>query len=172
MGNTVDKGRKNIRQKSNTDVFSDKVSNILDDLTLSQKERQKMLCKVYYDEAVRYRENAKKNLENAKVNNDGYYEDKKYVRTACGLAYSGLLIALDCYLILKGVEVMERTKKDIIFYRSNLSKQNKKLGRNLDSAYELLHILGYYDGITRSSVVKDGFKELDVFIELINPNKN
>ncbi|MDR0602715.1 MAG: DUF5618 family protein [Bacteroidales bacterium] len=169
---TVDKSRKSVRQKSNVDVFSNKVSNILDDLTLSQKERQQALRKVYYDEAVRYRENAKKYLEKVKINNKGHYEDKKYVRTACGVAYSGLLIALDCYLILKGVEVMERTKKDIHFYRANLNKQNRKLGSDLDNAYEILHLWGYYDGITSSSTVKDGFKELDMFIELINPNKS
>ncbi|MDR0602716.1 MAG: DUF5618 family protein [Bacteroidales bacterium] len=169
---TVDKSRESLRKKSNIDVFSNKVSNILDDLTLSQKERQQALRKVYYEEAVRYRENAKKYLENTKVNNNGYYEDKKYIRTACGVAYSGLLIALDCYLILKGVEVIERTKKDIHFYRANLNKQNRKLGDNLDNAYDILHRWGYYDGIGDSVIVKRGFKELDMFIELINPNKS
>jgi hypothetical protein len=174
MEKTVSKERKNVRQKSSTDIFSNKVTNVLGDLSLSQKERQQALRKVYYDEAIRYRENAKKYLEKLKVNNKGHYEDKKYVRTACGVAYSGLLTALDCLFVLNGIEINGETKKDIIFYRYNLNNKvhtNNKLGSDLDSAYEILHIWGYYDGITDSVVVKRGFKELDMFIELINPNQ-
>jgi len=39
-------------------------------------------------------DNAKSYLINAQKK-DGYYLDKKYVKTACGTAYSGLLVALD-----------------------------------------------------------------------------
>ncbi|MDR0603411.1 MAG: DUF5618 family protein [Bacteroidales bacterium] len=173
MGNTVDKSRKNIRQKSSSDIFSTKVMGILGD-SLTDKERKKKLREVYYAEAVRYKENAKKYLGKAKVDNKGHYEDKKYVRTACGVAYSGLLIALDCLFILNGIEINGETKKDIVFYKYNLNNRvhtNRKLGGNFDSAYEILHLLGYYNGITSSSIVKEGFKELDMFIELINPNK-
>ncbi|MDR0602714.1 MAG: DUF5618 family protein [Bacteroidales bacterium] len=175
MGKTVSKERKSVRRKNSTDIFSNKVANVLGDLSLSQKEREQALRKVYYEEAVRYRENAKNNLKKAKADNDGNYEDKKYVRTACGVAYSGLLIVLDCLFLLNGIEITEGTKKDIVFYKYNLNNKvhtNRNLGGNFDSAYEILHLWGYYDGITRSSVVKDGFKLLDMFIELINPNKS
>ncbi|MDR0603949.1 MAG: DUF5618 family protein [Bacteroidales bacterium] len=174
MGKTVSKGRKNVRQKSTRDVFSTKVMNILGDLSLDKKEKEQKLRKVYYDEAVRYRENARNNLKKAQADNDGYYEDKKYVRTACGVAYSGLLIVLDCLFLLNGIEIKKGTKKDIVFYKYNLNNKvhtNSNLGGNFDSAYEILHLWGYYDGITDSVVVKRGFKELDMFIELINPNK-
>lgn len=151
--------------------FNMLVSSILDDLSLSVNEKQKKLCEVYYKEALRYRENAKKNLEKAKVDNFGYYQDIKYVRAACGIAYSGLLLALECYLTLKEVKVIENKRKSIDFYRNNMHNKNKKLCNNLNNAYDILHRWGYYDGIVDSGIVKSGFRELDIFIELINPSK-
>ncbi|MDR1181450.1 MAG: DUF5618 family protein [Bacteroidales bacterium] len=35
----------------------------------------------------------------------------------------------------------------------------------LNSAYDILHLWGYYDGITRSSVVIMGFKEAKTIID-------
>jgi hypothetical protein len=167
--NTVTKERKSSKQKGNKDKFSEEVANVFYNIGLTTKEKESGLRKLYYSESIRYRENAKKILENAVINENGYYMDKKYVRMACGTAYSGLLIALDGYLILKNVDVLGVAKKDITFYRYNLSKLNKKLGDNLDSAYEVLHLWGYYDGITNSTILKTGFKEFDVFINLIKP---
>lgn len=47
-----------------------------------------------YKEAMRYVENANETLKLA--GKDGkFYIDQKYVRTACGTAYSGILVALD-----------------------------------------------------------------------------
>lgn len=50
-----------------------------------------------YDEAMRYMENARKTLKGA-GKEDGEYSDVKYVQTASGTAYLGVLIALDEYL--------------------------------------------------------------------------
>jgi hypothetical protein len=88
---------------------------------------------------------------------------------ASGTAYNGLLIALDCYLILNGVEITDTTKKDIDFYRANLSKKNKKLLGYLNSAYEVLHLLGYYDGITKNSILQEGLKDANFIISQIKP---
>ena len=46
-------------------------------------------------------ENAKSTLQKARKEGKRY-SDKKYVRMACGAAYSAILIALDAYLLLKG----------------------------------------------------------------------
>ena len=62
-----------------------------------------LIQKKYYDEAVRYMDNAKSYLQNAQKNGK-YYNDTKYVRTACGTAYNGVLVALDGYLALNGVK--------------------------------------------------------------------
>jgi uncharacterized protein (UPF0332 family) len=62
----------------------------------------------YYNEAIRYMDNAKEYLKNAKKEGN-YYHDAKYVKTACGTAYNGLLMALDCFLILKGIQKPKRS---------------------------------------------------------------
>ncbi|MDR1416043.1 MAG: DUF5618 family protein, partial [Prevotellaceae bacterium] len=69
---------------------------------MSTEEQEKIRQKSYA-EAIRYMNNAKETLKRAGKENN-FYSDKKYVRTACGTAYNGMLIALDTYLLLKGVE--------------------------------------------------------------------
>ena len=39
----------------------------------------------------------------------------------------------------------------------------------LNSAYEILHLLGYYDGITSAKVVKEGFNYAFALINQIKP---
>jgi hypothetical protein len=123
----------------------------------------------YYNEANRYMDNAKEYLKNAQK--DGkYYHDVKYVQTACGTAYNGLLIALDCFLMLNGAKKPKaRERKSIEYYQKNVGSQNRKMLDMLNSAYEILHLWGYYDGITNVSVVKEGFEDAYAIIEKIKP---
>ena len=53
-------------------------------------------------EALRYLNNAKEILKSASVEN-GTYTDVKPVREACGVAYLAVLIAIDEYLLKKGM---------------------------------------------------------------------
>lgn len=53
---------------------------------------------------MRYINNAKEVLSKAKIENN-IYVDVKYVRSACGIAYLGVLKAIDEYL-LKWVYIM------------------------------------------------------------------
>ena len=125
----------------------------------------------YYHEAVRYMDNAKDCLKKAKKE-DSYYNDQKYVRMACGTAYSGLLVALDGFLTLKGVDKpTKKQRKSIEYYQSNITKIDKKMLNGLNSAYEILHLWGYYDGIINAKVVKEGFEEAYKIIEKIKPNE-
>ena len=39
----------------------------------------------------------------------------------------------------------------------------------LNSAYEILHLFGYYDGITSVKVVKEGFEDVYAIIKKIKP---
>ena len=48
---------------------------------------QEELKQSYYSEAMRYMDKAKEYLKNAKKE-DEFYQDKKYVKTACGTAYN------------------------------------------------------------------------------------
>jgi hypothetical protein len=130
---------------------------------------QEILKEKYYSEAMRYMENAKEYLKSAKKEGN-FYHDKKYVKTACGTAYNGLLIALDGFLLLKGLNKPDRKqRKSIEYYQSNITKKKKKMLDYLNSAYEVLHLWGYYDGIGDAVIVKRGFDNAYKIIEKIKP---
>ena len=123
----------------------------------------------FYGEAMRYMDNAREYLKSAKKQ-DNYYRDTKYVRTACSVAYSGVLIALDGYLTLKGVEKpKKKLRKSIEYYQENLGKLDRKLLDRLNMAYRILHLYGYYDGENSATVIKEGFDQAFTIIEKIKP---
>ena len=132
-------------------------------------QEQETVRKKYYNKAVRYMDNAKECLQ--KAQKDGkYYNDPKYVKMACGTAYSGLLVALDGFLILKKVELPKgKDRKSIEFYHNNLVQLDRKMLNTLNSAYEILHLFGYYDGIKSVKVVKEGFDDAYSIIKKIKP---
>jgi hypothetical protein len=124
-----------------------------------------------YAEAMRYIANAKDYLQKAGIEG-GWYRDKKYVRTACGAAYNGVLEALDAYFKLKKTGCLEvKERKSIDFYRENLVKENKKMLKTLNSAYSILHLSGYYDGVLDMYLIKLGFQRAKEIIDLIKPRK-
>ena len=130
---------------------------------------QQNLKEKYYGEAIRYMDNANDCL--AMANKEGkFYNDPKYVRMACGTAYNGVLMALDCYLMLKGVEKPNKKKrKSIEYYQVHISKLDGKMTNSLNNAYQILHLSGYYDGVTDSRVVDAGFDHAYTIIEKIKP---
>ena len=133
-------------------------------------EAQQQLKEKYYSEAIRYMDNAREYLKQAQKEGD-IYQDPKYVRTACGTAYSGVLIAMDGYCILKGIHTSNRKKerKSIEYYQKNIAKQDKKLLVHLNIAYQILHLSGYYDGVQSVDVIKTGFSFANTIIEKIKP---
>ena len=131
---------------------------------------QETVRQKYYGEAMRYMDNAKEYLKNAQKDGD-FYLDKKYVKTACGTAYSGLLVALDGFLQIKDIKPKRKERKSIEFYQSNITGIDKKMLNTLNSAYEILHLLGYYDGITSVKVVKEGFELAYTLINKIKPTE-
>jgi len=132
-------------------------------------EEQQSLKEKYYCEAIRYMNNAKDDLKNAQKEGN-IYRDPKYVRRACGTAYSGVLIALDCFLILKGIhKLRNKERKSIEHYQKNLSGLDKKMLDNVNMTYKILHLSGYYDGIEDAIVVKRGFDLAYSIIERIKP---
>ena len=136
---------------------------------MSTQEQQTLMEK-YYGEATRYMDNAKECLTKARKK-DNNYDDAKYVRMACGTAYSGLLIALDCFLIVKGVhKPSTKARKSIEHYQENIAKIDRKMAVHLDNAYKVLHLSGYYDGIKNATVIKTGFDEAYKIIDKIKPS--
>ena len=135
---------------------------------MSLQEQQQTKEK-YHSEAIRYMDNAKDCLLKAKKE-DGYYQDQKYVRMACGTAYSGMLVALDCFLILKGKHKPNaKERKSIEYYQKHITQIDKKMLNHLNVAYKILHLSGYYDGIESAEVLKSGFYEAYTIIDKIRP---
>jgi len=123
----------------------------------------------YYNEALRYMENAKKTLREA-GKEDNYYIDDKYVKTACGTAYNGVLKALECYFILKEILPPKKgSRKDKQYYEKGITAIDKKLLKNFDTTYNVLHLNGYYEGETKVSIIQGGFEEAYNIIEKIKP---
>ncbi|GHU97112.1 hypothetical protein FACS1894156_8680 [Bacteroidia bacterium] len=126
-----------------------------------------------YTEVLRYMHNAEDTLQ--KSGKDGnHYLDTKYVRSSCGIAYLGVLLALDIWLALKGIPMptkRDKTKKhrSIDMYRYDIGKLDRKLLIDLNAAYEVLHLAGYYDGIQNVRIIREGFAVAYEIIEKIKP---
>jgi hypothetical protein len=134
---------------------------------MSIKNQQEVKSKAYA-EAMRYMENAKETLQKARKDNNRYH-DVKYVRTACGTAYSGVLLALDAYLQLKDVELPKKNRRSISFYTSHVAQLDRKLLDDVNNAYDILHLSGYYDGVGDARVIKIGFEYAYRIIDKIKP---
>lgn len=132
---------------------------------MSTKERQNR-----YRGAVRYINNASEILRTKGQKKDKYYQDDKYVRMACSTAYNGVLLAADTYLEMKGksIEKKKGTRISVDDYRTRLAKLDKSMLRTFNTAYEILHLVGYYEGETKSDIIRSG---IDSAIDLINQIK-
>lgn len=120
-------------------------------------------------EAVRYFENAKEILKKSPIE-DNRYADEKYVKSACSVAYLGVLSAIDEYLLKKKGITRKELPKKVEEYRKILQKyvsvHNGKLLKQFDDIYDELHIAGYYRGILHSvGTVKEAFRTAKEFIE-------
>ncbi len=135
---------------------------------MSIKEQQELKT-TYYNEAIRYMDNAKANLKLAKKSDD-YYLDDKYVKTACGVAYNGVLKALDGYFILKEVKnVKKGSRKNRQYYEKGMTEIDKKLLKYFETVYNVLHLNGYYEGETSVKIIQVGFEYAYTIIEKIKP---
>ncbi|MDR2692715.1 MAG: DUF5618 family protein [Chitinispirillales bacterium] len=134
------------------------------------REEQDSVLSVEYAESNRYMDNAKETLRKAEKQDDGYYRDDKYVRTACGTAYLGVLRALETWLVLKGIEIPDKKKrKSIEFYEYSVAQIDKKMLSHLKAAYSVLHLDGYYRGVTRVKIIEGGFDAAYEIIDKIKP---
>ncbi len=123
-----------------------------------------------YLESMRYIENAENILKSAGKDNK-FYIDDKYVKSACGVAYLGALKALDYLFDYKGIP-KRKGRKSIEYYQTNLAKIDKKLLNYLNNAYYVLHLDGYYGGITGIKTIESGFDYAVSLIETLKPYSN
>jgi len=121
----------------------------------------------YYQESMRYIDNARENLK--KAGKEGkFYLDEKYIKTACGTAHCGMLKALDFLFDIKKVP-KQKGRKSILYYKEVLAKVDKKLLKNLNSAYHALHLDGYYDGENNIKIIEGGFESAISIIDALKP---
>ena len=93
-------------------------------------------------EAIRYLENTKEILRNAKIEGK-FYGDKKPVREAFGTAYLSILEAINEALLKKGF-IKKELPESVDEYRKVLRKyftvHNGKLMKEFENLYESLHM--------------------------------
>ena len=133
------------------------------------REEQNKFLSREYAEVIRYMDNANAFLQ--KAGKDGrLYTDPKYVRAACGTAYNGVLIALDAWFVLKELpKLSKKQRKSIDYYMAGVSGIDRKMASFLRIAYNILHLDGYYDGITSIKTIESGFDAAYEIIEKIKP---
>src|SRR6218665_3274921 len=103
-----------------------------------------------YNEIMRYMENAREILSTKAKKKDGYYQDAKYVKMACGTAYSAVLMALDAHL---GTKV----------------KTHKPKINHFNNTWDSLHCAGYYNGNLSVKMLQVGFDSANAIIKAIRP---
>jgi hypothetical protein len=121
-------------------------------------------------ESLRYLNNAKQILKSAPVEN-GTYTDVKPVREACGMAYLAILMAIDEYLLKKGMSKKD-LPRSVDAYRRALQKhlavRDGKILREFEKLYDALHIAGYYRGLIYDTrAVKDYLQAAKEFINKV-----
>ncbi len=130
-------------------------------------DEQRQVKTEYYNEAIRYMDNAKDVLKKANKQ-DEFFQDVKYVKMASGTAYNAVLLALNGYFILKEVP-KKKGRKDIFYYKSTITKIDKKLLDYLNETYRILHLDGYYDGTKSVKLISLGFDLAYTIIDKIKP---
>ena len=113
-------------------------------------------------EAKRYLDNARQILKEKANKEDGYYQDKKYVKLAGHAAYSGVLVALDGFLGDK-----KKGRKSVEWYQKELAGLDKKVSSTFSNVYEILYLSLGYDGATNAELAQLGLREAEKVIDWI-----
>lgn len=114
------------------------------------------------EDARRYIANAKDILSEKAQKEDGYYQDRKYVRMAGNTAYSGVLVALDGLLGKK-----QKGRKSVEWYQKELSNLDKKVTNTFANIYDTLHLSLGYDGNLNAKIAKIGLDDAESIIDWV-----
>jgi len=100
-------------------------------------------------ENLKYVESAKELLKKC-PKEEKWYSDEKYVKSAFGILYLGILKSIDDFLIQKGVSKKNLPKsidEYIKYFKKYLLPYNGKLMEEFLILYDQIHIAGYYRGL-------------------------
>ena len=123
----------------------------------------------FITEAYRYYNNGLDRLKDAKIEYKRYV-DKKPVREASAIIYLASLIAIDGYLVSKGMN-RHTLPKSIDGYWDALNRymvNDGKIRAALDTTYENLHIFSYYRGGVGVKLIKAGIDSAKSIIDKIS----
>ena len=114
------------------------------------------------EEARRYVANAKETIKKANYDPElKSYTDKKYIKTAGNILWSGCLIALDAVLqVRKG-----KGRPSIEKYKEAAGKRDRTLLHFINMGYETMHLVMGYDGNREKEVSDAGFKRANLIID-------
>ena len=113
-------------------------------------------------EARSYIDNAKQILKEKAHKEDGYYQDKKYVKMAGHTAYSAVLEALDGLFGLR-----KKGRKSVEWYQEEIGKIDKKVLNAFNVVYNTLHLSMAYDGNPSVKICNEGLKEAETIINWV-----
>ena len=124
-----------------------------------------------YLEALRCMEKARDILKNKAREEDGLYQNKKYVRMACAIAYLAALLATETYLACKGKPIPNRKdrRNNIDDYKRELAKADRKMLSHLHGVWNSLHCDGYYEGVATAKGIQIGMECAECLINAIRP---
>lgn len=114
------------------------------------------------EEARRYVANAKEIIKRANYDPElKSYTDKKYIKTAGNILWSGCLIALDAVLqVRKG-----KGRPSIEKYKEAAGKRDRTLLHYINLGYETMHLVMGYDGNREKQVCDAGFERANLIID-------
>lgn len=113
-------------------------------------------------EAKRYLDNARTILREKANKEDYAYSDPKYVKLAGHAAYAGVLTALDGVFGQK-----KKGRKDVSWYKEQLSTTDKKALTHFITAYDMLHLAMSYDGNCDTAVAQLGLSRAEDVIQWV-----
>ena len=125
--------------------------------------------KLHEDQSPRrYLTNAKETLAKSDIEY-GHYKDAKYVSEAAGMAYLAARKAILDYAKQKGINIgqIPKTYEGMSHLIDKLPQRNK-LHFKFKDVYHILHSSTYYEGFTKVSVIKEGFKEAEDILKMLN----
>ncbi len=117
-------------------------------------------------EAHQYIDNAKEILREKARKEDGFYQDRKYVKLAGHAAYSGILVALDGLLGAKS-----KGRKSVEWYKSELAKLDRKITTTFDAAFDTLHLSLGYDGNLSVKIASTGLEYAEQIVKWVENKK-
>jgi Domain of unknown function (DUF5618) len=121
----------------------------------------------YLAEARRKLQNARAILKEQPLVDGHFYADPKYVQTACGIGYLGALEALDAVIAPPSGKNKAESIEAYYAGIQQLNSQQRQLYNELHTAYELLHIGGYYRKLNHAPSIKNGFDSIKRIIEIV-----